>query len=967
MWSGVLDSHVNATFVPRAGHGGSLLLWRAQGTALGLDEAELLIGARARTVRGHALPISEALELLRKPAPNGSAMWAGYAALARLARELLHRGSVRPMTYEARGSVSLGWRAVPDLGERTVLAAILRRMPPAGVANRPDVSPSSWAVARLFLNAAVDALIRASSVAPTLGEGTWEAAVEHALVGEKFSPPLLSTPRVRRTLEAWEHAVRSRETPRPRLVLRLEPTITGAFSLVFQVESRESSTVSGPVGVGDVWADVPEAHLLADDTGPLRKLLNEALHKAGQIVAPIEVSLAAESPTAARLTADEAWAVMSRDRAALEATGCRLALSPELEGIESRFPRAQVRLTRTDDRSIDEVSLSSKYRVVWEVVTYGLPVHPYELRAAGKQAPIARIAETWVPITAEAAERLAKVAERAPIEWTGTQALSAVLAGEVRQAGDLADAAVLGEPGLTELLKELAGEVQAIPAPVPLKATLRGYQLRGLAWLFHRTRLGLGALLADDMGLGKTVQLISLLLALREHDETRGHANDGATLLICPASLVGNWERELGRFAPSLKVLRHHGGARHKDAAELRSKAGPHDVVLTTYGLVRRDADWLGEVSWATIVCDEAQNIKNPTSAQARAVRSLTARRKIALTGTPVENRLTELWGLLEFLNPGLLGPLERFRREIALPLERDRDARALRWLRAATSPFMLRRMKTDPNIAPELPEKEIIRVFCSLTEEQAKLYKLAVDESLGSIDLADGIERSGRVLKLLTDLKQICNHPSHYLGDAESLSGRSGKLERAAEMLEEIVEGGERTLIFTQYVEMGTRLCGYLEKRLGISVPFFHGSLTLEQRDTLVRQFQEDENGPPILVLSLRAGGVGLNLTRASHVLHFDRWWNPAIEDQATDRAHRIGQKRRVQVHHLITIGTLEEKIDRMLEEKRGLADAVVSGGEAWLTQLSTDELRALVSLGSNAAVESLESWDPDESRRSA
>jgi SNF2 family DNA or RNA helicase len=529
----------------------------------------------------------------------------------------------------------------------------------------------------------------------------------------------------------------------------------------------------------------------------------------------------------------------------------------------------------------------------------------------------------------------------------------------VRQAGDLADATVICESGLTQLMTELSSEAAEIGTPAKLRATLRGYQQRGLGWLFHRTRLGLGALLADDMGLGKTVQLIALLLQLREYDEANSEDGGGATLLVCPASLVGNWERELARFGPSLKVIRHHGSARHKDATNLQSRSGGHDIVLTTYGLVRRDADLLAKVSWGMVVCDEAQNIKNPGSAQAKAVRGLTSRRKVALSGTPVENRLTELWGLMEFLNPGLLGTMDRFRREIALPLERERDARALRWLKAATSPFILRRMKSDPAIAPELPEKEIIRVFCSLTEEQAKLYKKAVEDSLGALDSLTGIERSGRVLKLLTEVKQICNHPSHYLDDHESLSGRSGKLERAAEMLEEIVESGERTLIFTQYVEMGTRLCRYLERRLNVPVPFFHGGLSLEERDEMVRQFQEHENGPPILVLSLRAGGVGLNLTRASHVLHYDRWWNPAIEDQATDRAYRIGQTKRVQVHHLITIGTLEEKIDRMLEEKRGLADAVVAGGEQWLTQLSTDELRALVSLGSDAAVESMESWE--------
>ena len=769
-----------------------------------------------------------------------------------------------------------------------------------------------WAIARVFLNVAVDALVRDAGGPPVLREGSWESAVELALVGDCGSH-LLSTPRVRRLLETWENALRARETPRPRIVLRLEPPAkdSGSFTLAFLVETREGATFAGPVGIAAVWADTLEAHKLADDTEPLRKMVKELLHKAGQLVTPIEVSLASKAPTLARLSAAEAWAIINTQRVALEALGCRLEHDAVFDGIESRFPKARVRLGRADGRPKTEVSLASRYSIAWEVAAAGVDMSPAMLREAARQTPLARVKGVWLPITAEAAERLARVAERDETEWTGPQALAAALAGEVRQPGDVADAAVIVESGLSQLIAELAGEVASIATPDGVKATLRVYQSRGLSWLFHRTRLGLGALLADDMGLGKTVQLIALLIALRNHAQSLDERDGGPTLLVCPASLVGNWEHELQRFAPSLKVVRHHGAARHKDAGDLRAKTSPHDIVLTTYGLVRRDADLLSEIEWGTVVCDEAQNIKNPGAAQARAMRGLKARRKIALTGTPIENRLTELWGLMEFVNPGLLGSLDRFRREIAIPLERERDARALRWLKAATSPFMLRRMKTDPDIAPELPEKEIIRVYCSLTEEQAKLYKQAVDESLGVLDTVEGIERSGRVLKLLTGLKQICNHPSHYLGDEESMAGRSGKLERAAEMLEEIVEGGERTLIFTQYVEMGTRLCAYLEKRLQVAVPFFHGGLSLEQRNTMIRRFQEDADGPPILALSLRAGGVGLNLTRATHVLHYDRWWNPAVEDQATDRAYRIGQTKRVQVHHLITLGTLEERID--------------------------------------------------------
>ncbi len=948
---------MQAAFFPAIG---TLFLWRSEGPAYGTDVMDLMLGGVQVRTTGRSLPTSAAIPLLQRVGPDLSPTVTGYSALLRLARALLQRGSLRPAATESHESVTLGWKATLSGEERALLSEIVATLPPAAFAGAP-ANGSAWQVARAFVDATLDTLVRMARQRTTIPVQTWEGAVEHGLIdrapeGARTSRSL----RVRRAMQEWERIVRERETPRARLVLRLDaPDRQGEpFPLSFAVEVRDPlAGILGPVKTAEVWAETPEAHRLVDDLPQLKINLRHLLHKAGGVFAPIEASLASGAPVAARLSGSEAWSALTRHRTELEAAGCRLVTAPALEGIADRFPRPRVRLIRLDNVPPESVTLAPRYRVEWEIVTDEHALTPAELRAAAKHEPVSLVRGSWIPMTAEAGERLARVAEREPAIWSGPQALAAALAGEVRLPGDLSDAVVIPEQGLAQLLVELKEEVKEHAQSPDLQATLRHYQSRGVGWLFHRTRLGLGALLADDMGLGKTVQLIALLLLLRDAEKDR--VQTGPTLLICPASLVGNWERELARFAPSLRVVRHHGSERHRDAAQLQKLAGPHDVVLTTYSLARRDAEVLARVPWGTVVCDEAQNIKNPGSAQARGVRSLPAHRRVALSGTPVENQLTELWGLLEFLNPGLLGPLERFRREIANPLERDRDARALRWLRAATTPFMLRRLKSDPAIAPELPEKEIIRVFCSLTEEQAQLYQVAVEKSLNAIDESTGIERSGRVLRLLTELKQICNHPSQYLGDAQPLTGRSGKLDRAAEMLDEIVASGERALVFTQYVEMGERLCGYLQERLGFEVPFFQGSLSLQARDAMVKRFQDAPDGPPILVLSLRAGGVGLNLTRASHVLHFDRWWNPAIEDQATDRAHRIGQKQRVQVHHLITIGTLEEKIDRMLEGKRGLADAVITGGEAWLTQLSTDELRALVSLGSDAAVESLESLD--------
>lgn len=943
---------LEATFVPHAAPGGRMLLWTRDGTGDG-SLVSLSIGGEARSIRARELSGAALLDL-----PDGDApTLVAWRELLRFARGLVRRGSLLPAFAEVDGMIRARWSAELDLDERTLLAALVAALPPAAVAPVADAEPrSAWRVARAFVDAVVDAAMRAETPPAVDGAG-WSAELETALLGpdDRLTKTSVSQ-RAKASLEQWTATARQRDPARLRLVLALELPATGSsFRLSFHVESRESHRPVGPIPARAVWSDAPEAHLVADDLTPVRVALRTALQKAGRVVAPIEVALAADGPEAALLTPHEAWNVVTTLRAALETTGARVTVPSELESIESRFPRARVRIRRDDGRDANEVSLASAYRVVWEVATGDVVLDAPTLRALAPHAPVVRHGSTWLPLTTEAGERLARVAEREEAVWTGPQGLAAALAGEVRLPGDLADAAVVAEPGLLRLIDELRRDAEDVPVPAGLQASLRTYQQRGVSWLLHRTKLGLGALLADDMGLGKTVQLISLLLALRE----RG-LDDGPTLVVCPASLVGNWERELARFAPALRVVRHHGDARTRDVEALRRNAGPHDVVLTTYGLVRRDAAMLSGLRWGTVVCDEAQNVKNPTAAQSKALRSIPSARRVALSGTPVENRLAELWSLLEFANPGLLGPLERFRREIATPIEKERDARAVRWLKAATAPFLLRRLKSDPDIAPELPEKEIIRVHCSLSEEQARLYKEAVDRSLATLDEAgSSIERSGRVLRLLTELKQVCNHPAQLTGDEGPLAGRSGKLERATEMIEEIVDSGERTLVFTQYAEMGRMLCAHFAKRLKRPVPFFHGGLSLPERESIVRTFQEASDGPPVLVLSLRAGGVGLNLTRASHVLHFDRWWNPAVEDQATDRAHRIGQTRRVQVHHLVSMGTLEEKIDRMLEEKRGLADAVVSGGEAWLTQLSTDELRALVALGSDAAVESIESLD--------
>jgi len=467
-------------------------------------------------------------------------------------------------------------------------------------------------------------------------------------------------------------------------------------------------------------------------------------------------------------------------------------------------------------------------------------------------------------------------------------------------------------------------------APPGLAATLRPYQERGLAWLVGMCDSGLGGCLADDMGLGKTIQVIALHLHRRD-------LKAGPTLVVCPASLLGTWEREIRRFAPGILVRRFHGGGRHLEDLAV------DEVVLVTYGVVLRDSPRLAGIGWGLVVADEAQHAKNPLSRTARELRSLPAPARIALTGTPVENRLSELWAILDWTTPGLLGHLEAFTRRVAAPIELYRDPDTTRRFAALVRPFLLRRRKTDPGIAPELPRKTETDQIVPLTAEQVTLYEAMVRETMQAIATAEGIERAGLVFKLLTGLKQICNHPAQYLKQSGPLPGRSGKLAAFDELTDVILANGESMLVFTQYTQMATLLQQHLDAR-GIRSLFLHGGVPVRRREEMVAEFQA--GAAPVFLLSLKAGGTGLTLTRATHVLHYDRWWNPAVEDQATDRAYRIGQDRPVQVHRLIAEGTLEDKIAALLEKKRDLADAVVGSGERWIAELSDDELTELVSL---------------------
>jgi SNF2 family DNA or RNA helicase len=492
--------------------------------------------------------------------------------------------------------------------------------------------------------------------------------------------------------------------------------------------------------------------------------------------------------------------------------------------------------------------------------------------------------------------------------------------------------------------------LEAIADPVQLQGTLREYQKRGVSWLSYLEQLGLNGCLADDMGLGKTVQVIARLV----QEQEQATAPLKPTLLIAPTSVVGNWRREIEKFAPHLRAIVHHGNERAKDVKEFQAMANQNNVIITSFTLIRKDLKLIESVDWHRLVLDEAQNIKNPKAEQTKAILKLSAPHRLALTGTPVENRLLDLWSIFNFLNPGYLGKEAQFRKSFELPIQKNNDRMRSQTLKKLVEPFILRRVKTDQSIIKDLPDKVEQKLYCNLTKEQASLYEAVVKDVTSNIDEADGIQRKGLILATLLKLKQICNHPRQFLQDESDFTTvRSHKLSRLSEMVAEVMEEGESLLIFTQFTELGDALEKYLRHTCHYNTYYLHGGTNRNKREAMIAEFQDPETEPSVFILSLKAGGVGITLTKANHVFHFDRWWNPAVENQATDRAFRIGQKKNVFVHKFVAIGTLEERIDEMIEDKKKLAGSIVGSDESWLTELDNDAFKKLISLNKSAILE--------------
>lgn len=720
-----------------------------------------------------------------------------------------------------------------------------------------------------------------------------------------------------------------------------EPAASSTWRLEFLLQSTMDPSLL--VSAAQAWADDGSLSRWLDRP---RELLLGELGRASRVYPELADGLRQATPEALELDADGAFHFLSVAAPALDEAGFAVLLPSWWDR------RARLGLKASASTPSDPLVTGGAFGrealadFRWELAVGDETLTEEEIEALVEaKAPLVRLRGQWVAVNSEHLRRGLEFLRR---EEPRFRTAAEVLALAARHPDDadtpLPVTGVTADGWLGELLAGTApNSLTPIEPPGSFSATLRPYQSRGLSWLSFLAALGLGACLADDMGLGKTVQLLAL-----ESTQRAADPGTGPTLLLCPMSLVGNWQREAARFAPQLRVHAHHGRDRLR-GEELAGRLATTDLMLTTYATATRDIDELAVHEWHRVVLDEAQAIKNSLSQTSRATRRLRAAHRVALTGTPVENRLSELWSIMDFLNPGILGTAELFRTRYAIPVERHGASDVAERLRTVTRPYILRRLKTDPTIIDDLPEKLELKEYCRLTVEQASLYRSVVDDMMDRIESSEGIARRGNVLAAMTKLKQVCNHPAQLLHDRSPIGTRSGKVIRLEELLEEILAEEDRVLCFTQYTEFAEMLMPHLAARFDTDIAYLHGGTPRRRRDELVRRFQAGD-GPRIFLLSLKAGGTGLNLTAANHVIHLDRWWNPAVENQATDRAFRIGQARKVQVRKFVCVGTVEERIDELIEDKTALANLVVGDGEGWLTELSTGELRRLFTLSEEA-----------------
>jgi SNF2 family DNA or RNA helicase len=896
-----------------------------------------------------------------------------WCHVARWSLDLLARGKFLPGLVE--GELQAAWHPLLDSEvDQARLVQFRDRMPAACRAGQLaatlgslaiDLPPVASTLLQTVLQQLLDAQIRRAIATQdiALPGGTsaatiWLQALSHEAT--VVSPEVAKG--VRSAVEMWMTPLQGQRTEnRFRTCLQLHPPAAKRTDWRLDFGLQATDDPAFLIDAATIWNNpIERLNYRGRIISQPQETFLMGLGLASRLYAPIEPSLQTARPQSCTLTPLQAYDFLKNVAWRLQDSGIGVVVPPSLASQGGWANRLGLKIQAQTGKLKpgQRLGLQSLLNFRWELTIGGQSISKDEFnRLVALNSPLVEINGEWVelrPQDVKAAQTF--FATRKDQPTLSLEDALRISSGDTQMLEKLPVVSFEAAGGLQDLINTLTGKrtLEAIATPTGFQGELRPYQSRGVGWLAFLEQWGLGACLADDMGLGKTIQLIAFLLHLQEHKSL-----DAPTLLICPTSVLGNWEREVKKFGPLLKTVMHHGDQRPKGKDLVKALRDKH-LVITSYALVQRDLADLQQIGWQGVVLDEAQNIKNPEAKQSKAVRELSAQFRIALTGTPVENRLSELWSIMDFLNPGYLGPRNFFQRRFATPIERYGDTDSLKTLRSLVQPFILRRLKTDRDIIQDLPEKQEMTVFCGLTSEQAALYQRLVDESLAKIDASEGIQRHGIILALLTKLKQICNHPDLYLKEAENgrLGGttpfqtRSGKLQRLEEMLDEVLAEGDRALIFTQFAEWGKLLKTFLEKQLGRETLFLYGGTSKAQREEMVDRFQQDPQAPRLFILSLKAGGVGLNLTRANHVFHFDRWWNPAVENQATDRVFRIGQRRDVQVHKFVCSGTLEEKIHDLIESKKSLAEQVVGAGENWLTELDTDQLRDLLLLDRNAII---------------
>jgi SNF2 family DNA or RNA helicase len=687
---------------------------------------------------------------------------------------------------------------------------------------------------------------------------------------------------------------------------------------------------------------------------------------AARIYPQLWTGLETDEPASIRLSLDDAFTFLNESAWVLEDAGYKVIV-PAWWTPKGR-QRAKIRLQAkgmsksSGSKGKGYFSADSLVEYKYELAIGGEQVSEQEWRQlVNAKTPLVQFRGQWMELDQDKMQEMLEFWKKHRQENPNLSLIDFMKLTAEGEAGEQLE--VERDRALSDMLEKLndKSQLEVITDPAKFQGKLRDYQKRGVSWLSYLENLGLNGCLADDMGLGKSAQVIARLLQEREVQPQNGKAKGKAiappvlpTLLIAPTSVVGNWQKEMEKFAPELRSLIHHGSQRLQDAKEFQTTVQNYDVLITSFTLARKDEKLLSSVAWHRLVIDEAQNIKNPQAAQTKAILKLPATHRLALTGTPVENRLLDLWSIFNFLNPGYLGKEAQFRKLFEVPIQKNSDRTQAATLKKLVEPFILRRLKTDQSIIQDLPDKVEQKLYCNLTQEQASLYEAIVKDVEQEIDATEGMKRKGMILATLLKLKQICNHPRQFLQDeSEFTPERSHKLERLTEMIEEVKAEGESLLIFTQFTELGSALEKYIKQTLHYNTYYIHGGTSRDKRERMISEFQDPESEPSVFILSLKAGGVGITLTRANHVFHFDRWWNPAVEDQATDRAFRIGQKKNVFVHKFVAIGTLEEKIDQMIEDKKKLAGSIIGADESWLTELDNEAFKKLIKLNRNAVLD--------------